>query len=327
LSIKRAIYEVGEERDVIEEEKENTSTFSFGAAGDWGVEEEADKTARNIKNHNVNLTIGLGDLSYKEGLGSPKYWTDLLKKYDLRSKTIICLGNHELVNDIVYNEYKQEFHEYNLPYYSYKYNNKLHVLIMSAEHDFEENSKQYRFIEQELKNSKCDWIIVCIHQAAYCSKSRHEPKECNSSPSTYPTRRYCLAKVYHHSLFEKYHVDLVLHGHNHNYERSYPIKFNDIDPSNPIKAVDFVHEYNNPNAPIFVTVGTAGRELYKFQDHKPAFIANRQDIAHGFLRVQVNEEEEQLKRKKLYAKFISNYESHQFDDWFTILKTDNNRTS
>jgi hypothetical protein len=138
-----------------------------------------------------------------------------------------------LVNEIIYNEYKQEFHEYNLPYYSYKHNNKLHILIMSAEHDFEENSEQYRFIEQELKNSKCDWIIVCIHQAAYCSKSRHEPKECNTcSPSTYPTRRYCLAKVYHHSLSEKYHVDL-----------------------------------------------------------------------------------------------ISNYESHQFDDWFTILKTDNNRTS
>jgi hypothetical protein len=43
------IYEGGEERDVIEEEEENTSTFSFGAAGDWGIEEEAHKTARNIK--------------------------------------------------------------------------------------------------------------------------------------------------------------------------------------------------------------------------------------------------------------------------------------
>jgi hypothetical protein len=29
-----------------EEEEENTSSFSFDAAGDWGVEEEAHKTAR-----------------------------------------------------------------------------------------------------------------------------------------------------------------------------------------------------------------------------------------------------------------------------------------
>lgn len=190
--------------------------------------------------------------------------------------------------------------------------------MMSSEHDFEEKSEQYKFVRNELKNSKSDWIVVCVNQAAYCSRSRHYPKECPTFDPLYP-QVYCFAKVYH-SIFETYNVDLVLHGHNHNYERSYPIKFNKATPGHQIKSLDTSYEYLNPKAPIFVTIGTAGRNLYKFQDDKPDYIVNRQDITHGFLRVDIMKNEE-LEYKELHAEFVSNEEGHPFNDWFTIRKT------
>jgi hypothetical protein len=36
-----------------------------------------------------------------------------------------------------------------------------------------------------------------------------------------------LRDAYHHPLFQKYGVDLVLYGHNHYYERTYPLAYND----------------------------------------------------------------------------------------------------
>lgn len=103
--------------------KGDISVFTFGAAGDWGVEEEAYRTAANMRNQNVELAIGLGDLSYKESPGSAKYWTDLLNAHDLRNKSIICFGNHELISNNVYSEYIQEFREFSFPFNSFKHNN------------------------------------------------------------------------------------------------------------------------------------------------------------------------------------------------------------
>ena len=38
----------------------------------------------------------------------------------------------------------------------------------------------------------------------------------------------------YHPIFDKYHVDLMLQAHSHNYQRTYPIKYNDNDASHPI---------------------------------------------------------------------------------------------
>ena len=40
-------------------------------------------------------------------------------------------------------------------------------------------------------------------------------------------------------------LDLVLQAHSHNYQRIYPIKYNDKDPSNPI-----ITDKNKANMPI-----------------------------------------------------------------------------
>jgi hypothetical protein len=64
----------------------------------------------------------------------------------------------------------------------------------------------------------------------------------------------------YHPLFEKYGVDLVFQALNHNYQRTYPVTYNEISSSKPIvTSREPVNYDNHLHGQIFLTVGTAGR--------------------------------------------------------------------
>jgi len=54
------------------------------------------------------------------------------------------------------------------------------------------------------------------------------------------------------SIFYENRVDMVIAGHMHNYERSYPV----------YKRIPTSSNYTNPTAPVYTVVGTAGISLY-----------------------------------------------------------------
>lgn len=61
-------------------------------------------------------------------------------------------------------------------------------------------------------------------------------------------------------LFEKYTVDLVINGHNHQYERTDVIKGNKVTKKLPIGGT----AYPETDGVVYVTAGAAGRSLYAF---------------------------------------------------------------
>ena len=67
-------------------------------------------------------------------------------------------------------------------------------------------------LEATSKNPDINWTIVCSYRPQY------------SSPSEHPGNSY-LRDLYH-PLFQKYNVDIILQAHKHNYQRSYPINYN-----------------------------------------------------------------------------------------------------
>ena len=71
------------------------------------------------------------------------------------------------------------------------------------------------------QNKSIDWIVVYVYRPMYTSPTVHPARE--------PLRDS------YHPLFDMYGVDLVLQGHNHNYQRSYPLRYN---------ATNFIHSYN-----------------------------------------------------------------------------------
>jgi len=97
-----------------------------------------------------------------------------------------------------------------------------------------------------------------------------------------------LREIYH-PMFDKYGVDLVLQAHDHSYERSYPISYNNEDSGSPIIANKNENNYNysisSSHGIVFATVGTGGGELHIFQGKAPYVV--KQYRGFGFLNIDV----------------------------------------
>ena len=163
--------------------------------------------------------------------------------------------------------------------YSFDYQN-VHFLAMATPKNmvipYMSNSAQYNFVKNDLKsayeNKNIYWIVVSSYRPLYSSNSTHPGKG-------------ELQDLYH-PLFDKYGVDLVLQGHNHNYQRTYPLGYNIADSHRPIILDKNASVYNSElNGPIFATVGTAGEILHDFTNQQP--FVKTQFLRHGFLNLEV----------------------------------------
>jgi hypothetical protein len=158
-------------------------------------------------------------------------------------------------------------------------------------------------------NTNIDWIVVYYHRQMYTIPSD------NRANST-------LRDTYH-PLFEQYGVDLVLQGHNHNYQRTYPIKFNSENPRHPIETSTNTTTYTDPDdegGQIFATVGTGGVNLYPFTDKKQTekeqadYYYVTRYLGYRILNIDVTNN-----GKTLTGKFYANNNGTMIDQ-FTIIK-------
>ena len=278
--------------------------FNFVAAGDFGGSAESNRTVTNMVKKNPEIVLALGDLSYEK---SPNCWLDLISPIDSNGKVKIAFGDHDMSNLLFkYDTYLKHFN-LTKPYYSFNYQN-VHFLAMATAKNnlipYLNTSQQYQFVKNDLKlahdNKSIDWIIVYSFKPFYSSNSSHPGGE--------------ELRNFYHPLFDKYGVDLVLQAHNHNYQRTYPITFNETTPSSPI-VLDKGKQnlYNNPKGPIFVTIGTAGAPLYNFTGKRPFLISQFAD--NGLLNVDI---EKSQNKSNLTGTFYNN--TLQRKDYFSIVK-------
>ncbi len=124
--------------------------------------------------------------------------------------------------------------------YAFEYSNALFVILDSnlpAHH-------QTGWLEEQLAGTKATWKFVAYHHPAYSSK---------------PNRDNPLIRKHWGALFDKYHVDMALQGHDHAYLRSYPM--------NNGQAVESAND-----GTIYI-VSTSGTKYYE--------LAERDYAAHG----------------------------------------------
>ena len=282
----------------------NIEGFNFAAAGDWACTSKAKDTVKNIIDHDVELVLALGDLSYDSGA---KCWLKIVKP--IKEKTKIVIGNHEAESSKKLKDYMKAFN-LEKQYYSFNYKN-VHFLALSTETAYDKGSKQYKFAENDLEqnagNSSIDWIVVFYHRNAY-SSGGGLPDETN------------FRKTYH-PLFDKYGVDLALQGHHHAYERMYPITFNDDNKNKPIvNAKDKVkgsNVFQNPDGTIFLTVGTGGAESMPVAKSKP-FSAAKESGKFGIINIDIEKGNDT--HNILTDTFIDDKKKHKILDEFKIIK-------
>ncbi|MDW8367646.1 MAG: purple acid phosphatase, partial [Abditibacteriales bacterium] len=249
--------------------------FTFVALGDHGTSGASRKNVERMVKDHPAFGLVLGDLSYANGK-QPIWdeWFQLIEPFT-RSFPLMCaLGNHETegkeLNDEA-NRYAAYLTRLAHPtpetWYRFDYAG---VRFVSFNSDDYQNPAQLKWFEQTLKEAREDkavrWLIVFQHHPLYSSTVRRL-----NNVGLIKTMR---------KMLDDYEVDLVLAGHNHNYERTYPLR--DIHPTTTEKS-----QYRNGTGVIFVTSGGGGKSLYDFVPEMPAFTAYREKVYH-YLRVKVS---------------------------------------
>ena len=235
--------------------KPTAKEFNIAISSDWGCTSDSKETVKNLQDKNPELVIAGGDLSYDDATGT--CWIEEIIK-PVETKTKIAFGDHDYVGKGEDRKPKQEYlAHFNLPktYYSFNKNN-VHFLIMDPNIEHGKNSNQFKFVQDDLKsaslNQSINWIFVVEHVPLYTSPSEH-PGE-----ST-------IRDIYH-PLFDKYGVDLVINGDNHNYQRTFPLKYNGQNPTVPLITNTNKTYYDDLNGQIYLITGVGGRSLYNITD-------------------------------------------------------------
>jgi len=162
---------------------------------------------------NPDLVINVGDLVLNGTIyeqWKPQFFTPLSKLSD-HVPFYACLGNHEGNSPNYFNYLSLPGNEI---YYSFDYANAHFICLdtNSGNTPYDESSPQYKWLIDDLeKNKNSDkWLIVFFHAPLF---------------RAHLTRGIEPQRYVWQPLFDKYSVDLVLNGHDHYYERTYPIGY------------------------------------------------------------------------------------------------------
>jgi predicted phosphodiesterase len=282
------------------------------AAGDWGCKPATQRTASLINSKNPDLVLGLGDYSYDNDTGC---WLKMVSPFITKMKIVI--GEHDFDTQN-YSRLQTYVNRFNMssPYYSFNKGN-VHFLALSSIIPFNNESLQFKLLRDETaqrefvsndlyyasQNKSINWIIVYMYRPMYTSPSQHGPQE-------------MLRDIYQ-PLFDYYGVDLVLQAHNHNYQRSYPLRFNHTNSSDPVITDRNTSVYIDPRGTIFTVVGTGGAHQYELTGKSPYIVNQFQRF--GFLNIDVTDN-----GTKLVGTFFDDRDGHNRDQ-FTIVKRNSNR--
>jgi predicted phosphodiesterase len=236
--------------------------FAFLVLGDSGSGGEAQRTiAERMLATPADFLLHTGDMVYPRGEPA-RFDETVFAPYAalLRSRALWpCLGNHDVRTGRGAG-WRAAFHTPadnpagDEGYYSFRRGNARFV-VLDSNTPAAPGTPQYRFVEDVLARDGAVWKFVTLHHTLY-SSGRHGGRE---------DLRDVLVP-----LFDRHRVDVVFMGHDHDYERTRPLRG------------------GAPVAPgegtVYVTTGGGGQALREVG--RSAFTAHA-EATHHFVRVAV----------------------------------------
>jgi hypothetical protein len=245
------------------------ATFTFAAIGDFaGGSAIATQNAANIASSSTSFIQTLGDNIYPSaGLPDPDYSTTY-SDFDARffkpfaaaisrQAFFPANGNKEYYSDGAF------WAAFPMPgtdhsWYSYDWGDA-HILVLDSELPISAGTPQHDFAKADLIAHRADkWLIVAMQAPPYSSSSTSSSSE--------------LAQAQLVPLFEQQHVDLVLSGNSHNYERTHPL----------------LGGAEAPGGVTYVVSGGGGAGFNSFTIPAPASTAFRSDTVGEYVRISVS---------------------------------------
>lgn len=244
--------------------------LTFVAAADMGQGTAAIANVERMAEAHPAFALHLGDLSYAEG--DPEDWDTWFRQIEPIASLapyMTAIGNHEYEGGSDLSAYLGRLAlPKNERYYSFDCG-PIHVVMLDSGASYAAPPPAMtEWLEQDLKASARDprhpWIVVGFHFPLYTSGEYGSWEEGRAAWSP---------------LFDRYGVALVLSGHVHAYERSWPVTSKGEVPR---------RDYLDPEAPVYLVAGGAGRHgrLHQFPGPAPDWSAFRA-VAQHTLRVTV----------------------------------------
>ena len=326
-------YEIWRDRTVIfsnqlQTRKTADQAFRFVAVGDPGTKGEGQaQVADRVATVKPDLIVQPGDIVYKQGLFS-EYLSNFFpfqSKLLSRFLSVQVLGNHDVTRpDFRKAHSLSEFPDslawyyiWSLPLngprhssllsnvepllgakhlrrtfkrntsarypamgnYSFDYG-LAHFVVLDANVYMDWSDKVFRqWLQDDLNRSQARWKIVVWHQPSFTSHLRHRIEE----------RMRLVADI-----IQNAGVKLVLTGHAHHYERSYPLNFQIAAPADSpaigrdgLVAGDIQLDKNydgvtntKPQGPIYIVTGGGGAPLSEVGKDVPASSELWQSFTH-----------------------------------------------
>lgn len=249
-----------------------SSSYMFAVIGDTEARPHInDRVSKMVWDERPNFILNVGDLT--DG-GQKDHKFEWNYEYfqgvtQLASRVAVfpVPGNGE--SDLHwYNQYHK------LPeqgFYKFHYGNAdFFMLNSNVPEDFAPNGKQYKWLEQALKESKARWKFVAHHHAPY---SADEDDYGDAWSGVYDLGDPRIRKIV--PLYEKYGVDMVFFGHLHTYQRTLPIKENRVSKQQGV---------------IYVQGGGGGGNLEDFAPSRAWFSAKTYR-GHHYFTITVHEDQ------------------------------------
>jgi len=203
-----------------------------------------------------DLIVHTGDMAYPTGTEAAYDAVFFAPYRDLVRQLVFwpCLGNHDYAADAG-QPWRDVFETEN--YYSFDHG-AAHVVVLDSDEDLAPGSAQAEFADADLAAASATWKIVVFHHTIYSSGTEHG--------SDLAVRADVVPIVDRHA------VDAVFMGHEHNYERTWPLRGDQVTA---------------PGAgTVYVTTGGGGAELYPLGPLQP-FTAYAESVSH-FVRVRID---------------------------------------
>jgi hypothetical protein len=292
---------------------------TFAAGGDFGATANTDATLSSVASGDAEFLLALGDLSYDDA--SPSEWCSYVKSHLGSSFPVeLLVGNHE--DDDRVDGYILDFASclpdrmgavgvYAAEYY-FDVDGLARFIMVGAgndvegeKYDYEIGNAHYDWLERTIDDARADgipWVIVGMHKPCITAGN----KSCEVGTDVYDL------------LIDK-RVDLILHGHDHDYQRSKQLTCAVPDTYDADCVADHGGDgrYSKGAGSVFAIVGNTGGGGLTSVDTDDSEIrylaawhgADSPDPGRGYLLVSLDGD-------RLTATFVGSTTS--FSDSFTI---------
>ena len=313
------------------------ASFSFGAAGDYGASNNVTATLTAMSRSNLSFGLALGDLSYDQ-ISPESAWCQYVHQNIGSLPLELISGNHEDGGDLqqglignfaacMPNQMSNLVGTYAEQYYfDYPANNPLARFIMISPglnfsdgdvYNYSKGGADYNWVSNAIDSARAagvQWIIVGMHKVCL-----------STGASTCDIGTDLL------NLLISKHVDLILDGHDHSYQRTKQLAINGttctgLTPtaynSGCVASSGNSGGFKEGAGTIIVTSGTGGIDdeygaIYSTPD-SPYFASisgNNLNPQKGFVKYTVS-------ASGISAQFVPSTHTSNFTDSFSIISVD-----